>query len=43
MIACCTLRTLVEVENIHFLDLERDAGASEAATYYIGIPGEINE
>jgi hypothetical protein len=43
MIACCTLRALVEVENIHFLDSERDAGPSEVATYYISILGDFNE
>jgi len=43
MVDGCLLRTFVQVENIHFLVLERDNEPSGSATYYIDIPGEINE
>jgi len=43
MVDGCLLRTFVQVENIHFLVRERDNEPSRSATYYIGIPGEINE
>ena len=43
MVDGCLLRTFVKVENIHFLMRERDNRPSGSATYYIDIPGEINE
>jgi len=43
MVDGCLLRTFVQVENIHFLVRERDNEPSRSTTYYIDIPGEINE
>ena len=43
MVDGCLLRAFVQVENIHFLVRERDNEPSRSATYYIDIPGEINE
>ena len=43
MVDGCLLRTFVKVKNIHFLVRERVNEPSRSATYYIDIPGEINE